>query len=78
MARLTGQNDEQFAAGAAIGGAASLMGPAAVNVAKVAAIKLGVLGSLKSGIMLGLSVNPIFAGVALVGGAGYLIYKAYK
>ncbi len=78
MAQLTGQNDEQFAAGAAIGGAASLIGPTAVGVAKVAAVKLGALGALKTGIGIGLTVNPIFAGIALVGGAGYLIYKACK
>lgn len=41
MARLTGQQDEQFAAGVAIGGTASLIGPTAVGVAEVAAAKLG-------------------------------------
>ena len=78
MAQLTGLNDKQFAAGAAIGGAASLMGPTAVGAAKVAAVKLGALGALKTGIGVGLAVNPIFAGIALVGGAGYLIYKACR
>lgn len=78
MAQFTGQNDEQFAAGAAIGGAASLIGPTAAGAAKVAAVKLGALGALKAGIGVGLAVNPFFAGAALVGGAGYLIYKACK
>ncbi len=78
MAQFTGQNDEQFAAGVAIGGAASLIGPTAVGAAKVVAVKLGALGALKTGIGVGLAVNPIFAGFALLGGAGYLIYKACK
>lgn len=78
MAQLTGQNDEQLAAGAAIGGTASLLGPTAAGVAKVAAAKLGSLGALKMGIGIGLTANPIFAVAAIVGGAGYLIHKACK
>lgn len=78
MAQFTGQNDEQFAAGAAIGGAASLIGPTAIGTAKVIAVKCGALGALKTGIGVGLTINPLFAGIALIGGAGYLIYKACK
>lgn len=78
MAQLTGKGDEQFAAGAAIGGGASLIGPTAVGAVKVVAVKLGALQALQTGIGVGLTVNPIFAGIALVGGAGYLIYKAWK
>ena len=78
MAQFTGQNDEQFAAGAALGGAASLLGPTAVGAAKVVAVKLGILSGLKAGIGIGLAINPVVAGIALAGGAGYLIYKAFK
>ena len=61
MAKLTGQNDEQAALGLAIAGAATLIGPTAVGVAKVTAVKLGALTALKTGIGWGLAINPAFA-----------------
>lgn len=75
MAQFTGGNDERLAAGAAIGGGASFLGPTAVSAAKFIGLKVGIL---KTGIGLGLSVNPFVAAAALIGGAGYLIYKACK
>ena len=78
MAKFTGQDDEQVAVGAIIGGTSQLIGPTAMTAAKWLAVKCGALSSVKAGIGLGLSFNPIFGGIAVIGGAGYLIYKACK
>lgn len=78
MAKFTGQNDEQAALGLAIAGAATLIGPTAISVAKVTAVKLGALSALKTGIGWGLAINPAFASLALAGGVGYLVYKAFS
>lgn len=82
MATFAGGNDEQLAAGAAIGGLASLIGPttshAAALSAKYIGIKCGALGALKTGICMGLASNPWLAGLAVIGGIGYMIHKANK
>lgn len=78
MNKLTGQNDELFAAGLAIGSAASLLGSTTVTITEFIAAKLGSLGAMKIGIELGLAINPFFACVTLIGGVGYLVYKACK
>lgn len=79
MAQLTGQNDEQLAAGVAVGSSASLIGSTAVGVAKTVAAHCGTaFGTVKTGIVFGLSLNPFLSGVALVGSVGYLIYKTCK
>lgn len=78
MENFQGGKDEQFAAGAIVGGSASLIGPTAVGVVKTFAIKyLGSLGAVKLGITASI-FNPVIGGIALVGGVSYLIYKAAK
>lgn len=77
MAQLHGDKDEQFATGAIVGGTANLIGPVvASKVAAISATKLGAVGALQIGIKLTVFSNPIFAGIAVAGGLGYLAYKA--
>ena len=78
MAKFTGQNDEQAALGLAIAGEATLIGPTAVGVAQVTAVKLGALSALKTGIGWGLAINPAFASLALAGVVLYLTYKVFS
>lgn len=79
MDNLNGGNDEQFAAGAVVGGSASLFGPTAVGTVKAFAAKyLGVSAAAKLGIGVGVCAGPIVGVIAIAGGAGYLIYKASK
>lgn len=79
MAQLTGQNDEQLAAGAAVGGAITLASGKAVTVAVAAKVgTFTALGTVKTGMLLGAVTNPFLAGAVLIGGAGYLLYKVCK
>lgn len=82
MKELKGQNDEQFAAGAVIGGAANVLanattvGSAATSVASWIGAHCGSFAAVKVGITFGLS--PHLGVIALIGGAGYLLYKVFQ
>lgn len=81
MAQLTGQNDEQFAAGAVIGGTANVLastavGHSATTAATWIAAHCGGLSAVKSGILL--AMNPHLGVIALCGGIGYICYKMIK
>lgn len=79
MAQLTGQNDEQFAAGAAVGGAITLAAGKATTIAVAAKVgTFAALGTAKTGMLVAAVSNPFLAGAVLLGGAGYLIYKVCK
>ncbi len=78
MANFTGGNDEQLAAGAAIGGSAQILGTTATGVAKYVAVKCGALGAMKTGILGTLALNPILGTLAAIGGIGYLLHKKLK
>ncbi len=82
MAEFTGQNDEQFATGAAIGGVANVLanttaiGSSATTVASWIGAHCGSLSAVKLGITVGLS--PHLGVIALLGGVGYLLYQASR
>ena len=81
MAQLTGQNDEQFAAGAVIGGTANVLastavGHSATTAATWIAAHCGGLSALKAGIFF--AMNPHLGVICLLGGLGYICYKATK
>lgn len=76
MAQLTGQTDEQFAAGAVLGGAASLVGKTAAvsGILSHAAVPT----ALSKAFLFTTSVNPILGLGLLAAGATYLIVKSNK
>jgi len=71
---LSGTNDEQYAAAAVVGGAASIAGPTVAGyLASFATVgKVGI--AIAYGASLGLAL-PI---IGIIGGAGYLIAKHFS
>lgn len=71
-------NDNKFALGAVAGGTANLLGNGAVALAgKAMAVKCVGAGAIKAGAALAMC-NPVVGTIALIGGAGHLLYKACK